>query len=216
MTIKNIYRREDFPVDAEFMMSFRDGLLKDFLNYHSDFIEGDFVKGVPLSYITINPVSHFAASSAWKSTPIRYKHDDKQIDICDDQSDQFPTAIALTRHYGDDCPISGYSVIEANSVIHRHTGIENRSGEYIRVHIPLLIPEGDIFFEVAGEVIDWSDIFCFNNQIVHSAHNYSSARRLVYLIDIKRSRLNLPPGRPYDASSDEFDVTPFFYNGKFA
>ena len=66
------------------------------------------------------------------------------------------------------------------------------SGETIRIHIPLYVPEGDIFLETEGVEIDWSDIFGFANQYIHSAHNYSNTRRLVYLIDIKRKYLGLP------------------------
>lgn len=119
-----------------------------------------------------------------------YKHDFVR--------ERYPTACKLVERFGDNCPIATYSVINANSIIKRHTGIENRLGEYLRIHVPLIIPEGDIFFECEGYEIDWTDIWAFDNQLIHSAHNYTIHKRLIFLIDIKRSYLGLPNGTPYD------------------
>jgi aspartyl/asparaginyl beta-hydroxylase (cupin superfamily) len=118
------------------------------------------------------------------------------------------------HEYGDDCPIANYSILAPNSVINRHTGIENRSGEFIRIHIPLIVPQGEIFFEVYGEEVRWDDIFAFNNQFVHSAHNYTDQYRLCFLIDIRRTRAGLPPGVPYDAISHLDEVMRKFQSGE--
>jgi aspartyl/asparaginyl beta-hydroxylase (cupin superfamily) len=83
--------------------------------------------------------------------------------------------------------------------LHRHTGIENRTGEFIRIHIPLIVPEGDIFFECNDDEVHWDDIFAFDNQLVHSAHNLTDEGRLIYLIDVRRTRAGLPPGQPYNS-----------------
>ena len=101
-----------------------------------------------------------------------------------------------------------------NTVLHRHTGPENRTGEYIRIHIPLIIPEGDLFFEVNGEEIDWSDIFAFNNQLAHSAHNLSNEHRMIFLIDIRRSRVGLPPGEPFNPDRHLYSMTQPFVRKK--
>ena len=111
---------------------------------------------------------------------------------------RYPTACKIVKQFGDNCPIATYSVLNSDSIIKRHTGIENRMGEYLRIHMPLIIPEGDIFFECEGYEIDWTDIWAFDNQLTHSAYNYTPHRRLIFLIDIKRSYLGLPNGTPYD------------------
>ena len=95
----------------------------------------------------------------------------------------------------------------------RHTGPENRNGKYVRIHIPLIIPEGDIFLEVNGEEVDWGDIFAFNNQLAHSSHNYSSEYRLIFLIDLEREFLGMPPGSVYDARLEKY-AKPFLRNNK--
>ena len=46
---KNIYRRHELPQDiVEYLESKKDALLKEFLDYHPDFVDGEFKKGVPL------------------------------------------------------------------------------------------------------------------------------------------------------------------------
>lgn len=218
MTIKHIYKREDFPEHAEYMMSLVDDLRNEYLEYHANVIDKDPSK-VKLTGEETHEygIDHLLNTpGTWKSISVRYYHDKVRTDMDEETKKYFPTAVKLTEYYGDDTPISNYSSIEAGTIIHRHTGIENRTGEYIRVHIPLIIPEGDVFFETAGEVVTWEDIFAFNNQKVHSAWNFTDKRRVVYIIDIRRTRIGLPPGIPYDEMRDEVTVTPFIYKGIFA
>jgi hypothetical protein len=204
---KKIYRREDIQI-ADYLMSFKETLTKEFLEYHDDFVNGEFKKG-ELSKFVYPLGSVLSNEGAWKTTKIKYHFEHIQEDMQDEKGKFFPTSRKLTQEFGDDCPISFYSILESRSIIHRHTGPENRDGEFIRIHIPLIVPEGRIFFEVGGEIIDWSDIFGFDNQTTHSAHNYSPYRRLVYLIDIRRSRIGLPAGRKFDRQRDELDYPPF-------
>lgn len=211
MEHKAIFTREDISI-ADELMALRDDLTREFLNYHEDW-DGEFKKGVPVRTVyDIDSIVNY--HGAWKATNVKYVFKDMHELLDVGARKFFPTAIALTNKYGGDCPISSYSVLESNSVISRHTGPENRNGNFIRIHIPLIVPEGDIFFEVGGEVIRWDDIFGFDNQTIHSAHNYTSKRRLVYLIDIRRSRIGLPKGRAFDPVRDEqsypsFDPTPY-------
>jgi aspartyl/asparaginyl beta-hydroxylase (cupin superfamily) len=139
--------------------------------------------------------------SKWLARALKHEHRDKKIffkESAPDMLARFPTAMKLIDEFGDDCPIASYSILAPNTVINRHTGVENRSGEFIRIHIPLIVPEGDIFFEVNDEIVHWDDIFAFNNQYVHSAHNRTNGWRLCFLIDIRRTRAGLPPGVHYD------------------
>jgi len=205
MMVKNVYRREDLGEYADYFMSFQNQLREDFLNCNPDYQYGSFKKGdiIPQAAPVLNNYDD------WLSTNIKYTFDNLRVDASEDASHNLKTAIMLVEKYGDDCPISNYSVIKPNSCIFRHTGPENRSGEFVRVHIPLIVPDGDIFFEVGGEVVYWNDIFAFNNEIVHSAHNHTPHWRLVFLIDIRRERLGLHPGRPYDKVRDEDSYPPF-------
>jgi hypothetical protein len=122
--------------------------------------------------------------------------------------ENFPTAYTHILDRFPDCIFATYGVMMPHSVIVRHTGAENRNGKYIRIHIPLIVPEGDIGFEVACEEVDWSDIFGFNNQKLHSAWNNTEHPRLVFVFDILRSTCDLPLGIPW--SKEDNDLTPRF------
>lgn len=220
MEHKKIYTREEIPI-SDYLMSFQKQLRDEFLTYHEDFVTGAFAKGekskfiYPIDSVLSNP-------GAWKTTKVKYKFAHIAEEMSAETSKYFPTSHKITKEFGEDCPISFYSILESSSIIKRHTGPENRDGEFIRIHIPLIVPEGPIFFEVGGQIIDWSDLFGFDNQTIHSAYNYTPHRRLVYLIDLRRSRIGMPPGRPFDQFRDEqsypnFDPKPYlmkvFLNG---
>lgn len=216
---KTIWLREEISI-AEELLSLAPKLTEEFLNYHEDFKES-FSKGWPHFSSLFDPENFTNKYKAWKIEPIQYVYPQEDLhirfwlpgawgDIKPDEPvlERFPTAVALTQKYGDDCAISVYSIIEPNSFIARHTGPENRDNEFLRIHIPLIIPEGDIFFEVEGVEIDWSDIFGFDNQRIHSAYNNTPYRRLVYLIDIKRTTLGLPIAEKYNPER-ELEIPPF-------
>jgi len=67
----------------------------------------------------------------------------------------------------------------------------------------LIIPTGDVYFEVEGTEIDWTDIYGFDDQAVHSGCNYTEKRQLVYLLDIRRSYLGIPEGPVYDSEREK-------------
>jgi hypothetical protein len=146
----------------------------------------------------------------WKIKNFKYSNENTGIYFVEKDPDivkKYPTAMKLIDEYGDDCLFAAYSLLGPNSKINRHTDPENRNGEFIRIHIPLIVPKGKVYFEVLGEIVTWDDIFAFNNQFVHSAHNNTPDWRLCFVIDIRRSRIGLPPGIHYDEIKylDEFD-----------
>jgi len=216
LPIKQYWLREEIPI-ADELLSLAPALTKEFLDYHTDFIDGDFAKGEPIKNDYWQPDADMRNKvDAWKTDPLKYTHPDENVldiryNTYPKLKERFPTAVALTEKYGEDCPISLYSILEAESIIKRHTGMENRDNEFLRIHIPLIVPPGDIFFESEGVEIDWSDIWAFDNQLVHSAHNYTPYRRLVYLIDIRRTRLGMEPGPKYNKYRQHFQ--PEFVRG---
>lgn len=200
--IKAFWLREEISI-ADELLALAPALTEEFLAYHDTFADVNApTKLTPY----INPVLDVGRSlnklDAWMTDSLKYKYPSANLDVkfFDDPevSKRFPTATALTKKYLNDCLISSYSVITPNSIIYRHTGPENEDGKFLRIHVPLIIPEGDIFFECEGVEIDWTDIWAFDNQLLHSAHNYTNHRRLIYLIDIRRSALGIPDGSVID------------------
>jgi hypothetical protein len=194
---RRYYYSKDIHI-SDWLLSFREDLTKEFLAKHTDFIDGDFEQGVGFKHKT------GYNQDSWKMDGIKYFWPEGNINCYPgnvypkEVLDVFPTACKIATELGDACPVVQYSVIEKNSIIKRHTGPENTESKYIRIHVPLIIPPGDIWFECEGEDIDWSEVWGFNNQFVHAAFNLTDKRRLILLIDVSREFLNLPPASPFD------------------
>jgi hypothetical protein len=233
---KGIYHRHEIPV-ADYLMSLREKLTKDFLSGFDTLeqvvhartermlgydwqAEAHQAKNVDLLRIETfdKETNQFKENlDSWRAVTLKYESrtadwaNDLKFaleDVAPDLAKLHPTAYMLTKKYEKYCPISTYSVMAPRSVLRRHTGPENRTGKYIRIHIPLIIPEGDIFLEVNGEKVDWSDLFGFNNQLAHSSWNLSDEYRLVYIIDLDREFIGLPPGSLYDERLEKY-ASPF-------
>jgi hypothetical protein len=231
-----IYRRDEISV-ADYFMSLREALTNEFMAGFSTLEEAVNTRGyntldkqdlgisMDRMYGFIRTLDDGSQEyknnfDSWKTIGFRYEcHDPNTCDVDwtreedDIYSKLYPTAYGLVKKYGKFCPIANYSIMAPNSVLVRHTGPENRDGKYVRIHIPLIIPEGDIFLEVNGEEVNWSDLFAFNNQLPHSSHNLSPHYRLVFLIDLEREFLGMPKSPPYDERY-ESQARPFLRDGK--
>jgi hypothetical protein len=210
---KIYWLREELACADEFL-ALVPALRDEFLAYHNDFVDGDYKNGIPVAAL-LPGAKNFVDSDheyPWKTEPMKYTWKSEGVNDCYYQTEHarkhFPTAVALTEKWADRSGVVAYSILEKNTIITRHTGRENRDNEFVRVHIPLLVPPGDIFFEAEGVEIDWSDIWGFNNQLTHSAHNTTDKRRLVFLIDVAREAIGLPPEPKYDPER-ETHIPPF-------
>lgn len=173
----------------------RSKLTEEFLLAYPDFKEYQAENMLPQKKEVVqwNSAGNKAAGDAWRVEGLKYTDPQGKMVLVERNRSRFPTAWALMEEFGDKCPIATYSVIQAHSVIKRHTGIENRESKYVRCHIPLIVPDGDVAFEVEGREIKWDNCFAFDNQCEHSAWNKTSYRRLVFLIDLERSVVGWPP-----------------------
>jgi hypothetical protein len=207
---KKYWLREDLRCADEFT-ALIPKLRDEFLEYHYDFVDGDYKKAIFVSDTLPNSKYVLNNPDAWKSEPMKYEYAKENIYqnmYESERAKNFPTAVALTKKWGTDCAITSYSVLEKDAHLFRHTGKENRDNKFIRIHVPLIVPEGDIGFECEGVEISWADIWGFNNQLAHSAWNNSGKRRLVFIIDIRRQAIGLPDEPPYDPDR-EAQMPPF-------
>lgn len=192
--MQSIWYRNEIRI-ADELMELAPKLRDEFLEYHKDF-HTTFKGGT--SYAATNPLAILdeKEKNDWKVEGLRYALPEQRIEqnffLEPRVRSIFPTASTLTQQYIAHAGCSGYSVLEAGGVINRHADIENKSHNTIRIHIPLIVPEGDVYFEVDGKELEWSDLFGFDNGQLHSAHNKSQKRRLIYIIDITRSFLGIP------------------------
>tara|TARA_B100000085_G_scaffold96474_1_gene87536 strand:+ start:1218 stop:2039 length:822 start_codon:yes stop_codon:yes gene_type:complete len=218
---------ERFDKELDYLMSFKDELIKDFFAEY-DSIEDCLNKGTTSAmgaiYKNLNKSKEGVGKAedlkgvskngewdldAWRVLVVKYHNPNiagpgsdpnYQNELLDRKRrmdgynvDKFKTMKGIGERYGDICPILEYSILPANSIIERHIGIENKEGKHIRIHIPLIVPKGDIFFEANGEEVDWSQPWGFNNQYMHSAHNNTDEHRLIMLIDLERQYCGIPP-----------------------
>jgi len=212
---KSIYTRSELGPIAEYLMSFQEALTQEFIAGYSSLEQAAKENGQAVlanrgygaenSIVSENSDGIFQPSvEKWASVAFRYeRHDgilDKSFTVekTDPRAEKYPTAYKLVSGFGHHCPIANYSIMAPNTVLKRHTGPENRSGKYVRIHIPLIIPQGDIFMEVNSQEVNWDDIFGFNNQVVHSSFNLSDQYRLIFLIDLDRQFIGLEPGVAFD------------------
>lgn len=206
------YQLADTFKFTDFFNTFCEGMVEDFMRVFPNFSE---VQPKPQER-ELDPkyklktvgqwktAGNAAAGDAWKVEGLRYTDPNANTGSATNR-DKYPTAWRLVDHFDNlypggveggliACPIATYSIMEAHSRIGRHTGIENRRKQYVRCHIPLIVPAGDIKFEIERTtIVDWSNVFAFDNQCEHSAWNNSSHRRLVFLIDLHRSIVGWPP-----------------------
>lgn len=231
-----IWHRRDLPIFEE-LLSFKDGLIKDYMEGFSDHKEAVLaqsentisIENYDNSQMNMaegmlvvrdpNTLKWSTNFSAWQSVGLKNVVKlngvvELQEEMPADRIVKFPTAKAMMDKYGDDLFGLVYSSIGPYSILQRHVGPENIDGEYIRIHIPLIVPPGDIFLEVQNQEVTWDDIFGFNNQYLHSAHNYSTEWRTIMIVDLSRKACGLPPGRRFSEGGLEREQ-PFIRGWQF-
>lgn len=226
---QKIWIGNEIPI-ADKLEKYREGLVKEFctgFDSIEDAIMANTINSIQPQYLNVSmdEAKKFLVQQdsvtrkwhpnfdVWRSTLLRNKVEiEGKVEIDEYASDEdvkrFPTAMSLLDELGDACYGLVYSGLGPRSILQRHVGPENIDGLYVRVHLPLVVPEGDIFLEVDNEEVTWDQIFGFNNQFLHSAHNYSNEWRLVMIMDIRRELIGMPPGT-YNDQSNRIGVDPF-------
>jgi len=252
---QKIFRYDDvarFDQELDFLMSYKDALIKDFLTEYNDIEDClqrgttnvfgtiySLMKRVEEEYLSIARAkinkkenenkkryyNMYKGGNAWRALVMKFYNPNivadesiqkRMLNIKQKHDgynpDAFPTMKGISEHYGDICSMIMYSILPAQSIIERHTGHENAEGQNIRIHIPLIVPEGDLFLEAQGEEVDWLHPWGFNNQYIHSAHNNTDEHRLIMVIDLKRTYCGIPPAKRFkDMSIDEIGDVHYRY-----
>ena len=211
---KIIYRGKELPF-FDYFESKKEGLRNEFLAEYPDFSSTQILENSDIlqNDITAKISTTRGRGTAWKQLIVKGSYFGKPPYYgsysIEESTAKFPTTVSIIDFFGfDNLGAVTYSVLEANGIIARHTGPENRAGKFIRCHIPLIVPEGDLGMEINGEVIDWAESFGFNNQIIHSVWNNTDYRRLVLMIDIRRSYIGLPDAAPWTEETNA-NAVPF-------
>lgn len=108
---------------------------------------------------------------------------------------EFPSGAAIEGNV-DRCPVTsdlierwiphhgavGFSILMPGTVVRPHQGYQ---GSFLRAHLGLMIPAGDVGLSVAGEQRGWreGEWLVFDDRDEHNAWNLSDSMRVVLLID---------------------------------
>jgi aspartyl/asparaginyl beta-hydroxylase (cupin superfamily) len=76
----------------------------------------------------------------------------------------------------------GFSRLRAGHVIPPHEGLQLN---FLRCHLGLDVPQGDIGMDVAGETFRWQEgkAFVFDDRKLHHVWNRTSQDRIILIID---------------------------------
>jgi hypothetical protein len=210
-----IYSRIELGSIAEYLMSFQDALRNEFMEGYSSLKEAITTNGVPnlanrsydasSSIVSANSEGKYVSNvDSWSSVAFKCERHDRLMDISfmlsgdHPHAKKYPTAYKLIQEFGDKCSLANYSCMAPKTIIKRHADPENIKGKNVRIHLPLIIPKGDVFLEVDGNEVDWSDCFGFSNQLFHSAFNLTNEYRLVFFLDLTREFVGIEPGEKFD------------------
>lgn len=213
-TKQNIWRGDEIKFNKYFLTKV-DGLVRDFMAQFPDFCSVaplENTEGILKNdFIADRLASPSDRGYSWKKVRVLSK-DFGGEELEEVVRSKYPTAYSIIDYLGkENVKLVTYSILEANSIIYRHTGSENKSSKYIRIHIPLIVPDvtlDEMGMEVNGEIIGWPEVFGFNNQIIHSVWNTTPYRRLVLIVDLSRDFLGIPEGKPW-APEDDWYANPF-------
>lgn len=213
--VKTFWLKEEISI-ADELLSLAPKLTEEFLAYHTDF-ETEFTKAPLVEYVP----SKNGSLKVELLKVICPSHQYNNVGVINNTNylnkeiqQRYPTATSLIEKLGDKCSIAGYNILEPYGVVSRHSDVYNRDNKFLPIHIPLIIPDGDIFFEVNGIEIDWQDLFGFDNQLNHSAYNYTKKRRLIFMIDICRETFGIENGQPFDPNSSLKQISDLYDDDK--
>ncbi len=80
---------------------------------------------------------------------------------------------------------AGFTLLKPGAEIHPHRGL---IGAILRIHLPLIVPLGDVAFKVRDEIREWQEgkAWVFNDRLHHQAWNHTQHDRYLLVIDFKR------------------------------
>lgn len=104
---------------------------------------------------------------------------------------RYPNFNKFVEDLGITCRSAGYSILEPGGNVVTHTDTEEGHEDYVIVHVPLIVPLGDIgFFENDKQGV-WveGDSFILDVESPHSIWNYTNSSRVVVLLELLKKEV---------------------------
>jgi hypothetical protein len=198
LPVKNVYRASEFK-HTDFLNSCRAPLIEDFLKVSPNY--SDVLTGTndwrSLDYAKQNAAYEENMITRPDSWNMLSMMSPGTVIAKEELRIQYPAAFKIVDYFGDSIVSAAYVSMEPQMIIRRHSDAAGKDATRVRVHIPLIIPKGDLGFECYAEEFHWDEIFAFNGQKAHSAWNFTDSRRLVFILDLLRSACDLPPAEAW-------------------
>lgn len=164
-------------------------VLRDKINSLIPILKEDFLKvhGLDTSNIPMYDIGEkLDVNKKWKMSVLKimgeWNHEAKAL---------YPNFNAFVEELGDLCRSAGYSILEPGGNVITHTDTEEGHENYVIVHVPLIVPEGDIGFYENDEKGKWIEGECFilDVESPHSIWNYTNEPRLVVLLELLKKEV---------------------------
>ncbi len=161
--------------------------------------------------------NHYSSSgensgASWTVFPLCYTfpaNDVTQRKFIDKTCAFVPATTALLQEIGPSLRTALFSRLDPNTKLGTHTGWSDLANHVIRVHIPLIVPQGDVcgtWVDGCVETQNVGLVVSFDDSKVHRAFNYSETEeRIVLIVDLERPS-NLPQGTAKGGHTDELDA----------
>lgn len=126
----------------------------------------------------------------WRSTMVKWYNVRGQ-----GLESRLATAKQLVSDYDEVMLQCEYLVMKPGTYLDWHQDLENKDRCCIRLHIPLIVPQGDIGLELRGveSLEHWDRPFAFDNQCWHRAWNRTAQPRLILSVSVLRSYIGIEP-----------------------
>ena len=150
---------EDCFIYKDLVLSCADRFLREYENL------ADFIKYPGDIHNNMWDVSHFLYKGEW------------------DENHKCRESLKILRNL-EYLFIASYSVLRSGAVIYPHSGY-NLKKPVFRVHLPLIIPEGDCWLKVGKETRTWEmgKLLIFDDTVEHEAQNNTTEDRVILLMD---------------------------------
>jgi len=163
-------------------------IYKDYINSKISDLREEFlnVNGLDTSQVPLYPAGSYAELDIHKKWKMIVIKNMGEWDL--ENSEKYPVLKNIADYLGDKCRSIGISILDPGAEVLPHTDTEEGFENYLIIHVPLIVPEGDCGFKENGIEGKWVEGECFilDVSLPHSVWNFTEDPRIVVLIEVSK------------------------------
>lgn len=164
-------------------------IYRDFINSKIPDLREEFLRvhGTDTTDTPLYPAGSYAELDIHKKWKMLILKNMGQWD--EENIHKYPVLKSLADYFGERCRSIGISILDPGAEVLPHTDTEEGFQNYIIVHVPLIVPQGDCGFEENGVKGRWVEGECFilNVELSHSVWNFTDGIRVVVLMELEKA-----------------------------